>query len=65
VLGSAAPVLLLDEPTSHLDAAGEERVLRAITARAAEGATVLVVGHRDPVLAIGDRVLAMGSLVDA
>jgi ATP-binding cassette subfamily C protein CydD len=65
VLGSAAPVLLLDEPTSHLDAACEERVLRAITARAAEGATVLVVGHRDPVLAIGDRVLAMGNLVDA
>ena len=65
VLGSAAPVLLLDEPTSHLDAACEDRVLRAITARAAHGATVLVVGHRDPVLAIGDRVLAMGSLVDA
>jgi len=65
VLGSAAPVLLLDEPTSHLDAACEDRVLRAITARAAGGATVLVVGHRDPVLAIGDRVLAMGSLVDA
>jgi ATP-binding cassette, subfamily C, bacterial CydD len=65
VLGSAAPVLLLDEPTSHLDAAVEDRVLRAITARAAQGATVLVVGHRDPVLAIGDRVLAMGGLVDA
>ncbi len=65
VLGSAAPVLLLDEPTSHLDAACEDRVLRAISARAAQGVTVLVVGHRDPVLAIGDRVLAMGSLVDA
>ena len=58
VLGSAAPVLLLDEPTAHLDAASEERVLRAIAARAADGATVVVVGHRDPVLAIGDRVLA-------
>ena len=60
VLGSAAPVLLLDEPTAHLDAACEDRVLRAITARAAGGATVLVVGHRDPVLAIGDRVLCDG-----
>jgi len=65
VLGSPAPVLLLDEPTSHLDARMENRVLQAIVARARAGATVLVVGHREPVLAIGDRVLYMGSLVDA
>jgi hypothetical protein len=26
---------------------------------------VLVVGHRDQVLAVGDRVLRMGSLVNA
>ncbi len=64
VLGSAAPVLLLDEPTAHLDAAAEHRVLHAITERAAAGATVIVVGHRAPVLAIGDRVLQLGSLVD-
>src|SRR5262249_3627036 len=63
--GSAAPVLLLDEPTSHLDGHMEARVLHAIVARARAGATVLVVGHRDPVLAIGDRVLFMGSMVDA
>ena len=62
-LGSTAPVLLLDEPTAHLDAAVEERVLHAITARAAAGATVIVVGHRAPVLAIGDRILQVGSLV--
>jgi ATP-binding cassette subfamily C protein CydD len=65
VFGSAAPVLLLDEPTSHLDARMEARVLQAILARARAGATVLVVGHRDPVLAIGDRVLHIGSMVDA
>jgi ATP-binding cassette subfamily C protein CydD len=64
VLGSAAPVLLLDEPTAHLDADTEDRVLHGITARAAAGATVIVVGHRAPVLAIGDRVVQMGSLVD-
>ncbi len=64
VLGSAAPVLLLDEPTAHLDAETEQRVLQAITARAAAGATVIVVGHRAPVLAIGDRVVQLGSLVD-
>lgn len=64
-LGSAAPVLLLDEPTSHLDAAMEARVLDAIVARARAGATVMVVGHRDPVRAIGDRVLSLKELVDA
>jgi len=53
VLGSAAPVLLLDEPTAHLDGPTEDRVLRAIARRAADGATVVVVGHRDPVLALG------------
>ena len=65
MLGSSAPVLLLDEPTAHLDADTEHRVLDAISARAAAGATVIVVGHRSPVLAIGERVLHVGSLVDA
>jgi ATP-binding cassette subfamily C protein CydD len=63
--GSAASVLLLDEPTAHLDAPTEHKVLRAITRRAADGAAVVVVGHRDPVLAIADRVVHVGSLVDA
>ncbi|MGV0653976.1 thiol reductant ABC exporter subunit CydD [Mycolicibacterium thermoresistibile] len=56
-LGSPAPVLLLDEPTAHLDAAMEARVLAAITDRARAGATVVVVGHREPVLSIADRVV--------
>jgi ATP-binding cassette, subfamily C, bacterial CydD len=56
-LGSIAPVLLLDEPTAHLDAAAEARVLQAIVERARAGATVLVVGHREQVVGIGDRVV--------
>jgi ATP-binding cassette subfamily C protein CydD len=56
-LGSTAAVLLLDEPTAHLDAATEERVLRTVVERARAGATVIVVGHRAPVLAIGDQVI--------
>ncbi|ORW53188.1 ABC transporter ATP-binding protein [Mycobacterium parmense] len=60
-LGSPAPVLLLDEPTAHLDGPTEERVLRAIVARARGGATVIVVGHRDPVVAIGDRVVEVAA----
>jgi ATP-binding cassette, subfamily C, bacterial CydD len=60
-LGSAAPVLLLDEPTAHLDARTEDRVLRAIVERARAGATVVVVGHRERVVAIGDRVVEVTS----
>ncbi len=56
-LGSRAPVLLLDEPTAHLDAHTEDRVLRAIVERARAGATVVVVGHRERVVAIGDRIV--------
>lgn len=62
-LGSPAAVLLLDEPTAHLDAATEATVLQALAARAREGATVVVVGHRAPVLAIADRVIEVGSRV--
>ncbi|MGV0634762.1 thiol reductant ABC exporter subunit CydD [Mycolicibacillus trivialis] len=60
-LGSPAPVLLLDEPTAHLDAATEQRVLDAIVDRARTGTTVVVVGHREPVVAIGDRVITVGA----
>jgi ATP-binding cassette, subfamily C, bacterial CydD len=60
-LGSSAPVLLLDEPTAHLDVHTEDRVLRAIVERARSGATVVVVGHRERVVAIGDRVIEVVS----
>lgn len=59
--GSPAPVLLLDEPTAHLDADTEQRVLRAIVQRARAGSTVVVVGHRQPVVAIGDHVVEVVS----
>jgi ATP-binding cassette subfamily C protein CydD len=60
-LGSPAPVLLLDEPTAHLDAATEQRVLRAVVERARSGATVVVVGHRAQVVGIADQVVEMGA----
>ncbi|WAJ47688.1 thiol reductant ABC exporter subunit CydD [Mycobacterium sp. Aquia_216] len=60
-LGTPAPVLLLDEPTAHLDASTERRVLRAIVERARTGATVVVVGHRQPVVAIADQVVGVVS----
>lgn len=57
VLASGKPVLLLDEPTAHLDSAAEAAVLRALRARADAGATVLVIGHRPAVLAVADEIV--------
>lgn len=64
-LGSRAPVLLLDEPTAHLDQITEATVLRAITKRAAAGATVVVVAHRQSVVAIADEVVEVEAAHDA
>ncbi|GAC68406.1 thiol reductant ABC exporter subunit CydD [Gordonia soli] len=46
VLASPAPLLLLDEPTAHLDTDSEAGVLDALHARARGGDTVIVVAHR-------------------
>ena len=53
-----APVVVLDEPTSQLDAATEEAVLAAL-ADLADGRTVLTVTHRDAPLALHDRVVEL------
>jgi ATP-binding cassette subfamily C protein CydD len=53
-----APLLLLDEPTARLDAAGEASVLDA-GIRLMSGRTALVVAHRPTLLAAVDRVLVV------
>ncbi|GAA4489615.1 thiol reductant ABC exporter subunit CydD [Rhodococcus olei] len=60
-----APVVLLDEPTAHLDPESERAVLAAIRGLAGSGRAVLVVGHRAPVLAAGDVVVTVGTEVPA
>jgi energy-coupling factor transport system ATP-binding protein len=53
-------VMLLDEPTSELDPAGTESVMRAIQVLASEGVTVLVVEHKVEELAIyADRLMVL------
>jgi thiol reductant ABC exporter CydD subunit len=53
-----APLLLLDEPTAHLDPATEERVIR--TSRALAGRrTVLLVAHSPALAAAADRVVRL------
>ncbi|MGO3326895.1 thiol reductant ABC exporter subunit CydD [Gordonia sp. (in: high G+C Gram-positive bacteria)] len=58
VLASDASLLLLDEPTAHLDDDTAGRVLDAIAARAAAGATVVLVSHRAAARSIADTVVA-------
>ncbi|GIG28069.1 thiol reductant ABC exporter subunit CydD [Cellulomonas marina] len=50
-------LLLLDEPTAHLDAAAEQLVIARLRQAAARGSAVLVVSHRRALLAAADRTL--------
>lgn len=53
-------IMLLDEPTSELDPAGTENVMKAIDVLANEGVTVVVVEHKVEELAVyADRLIAM------
>ncbi|WP_433799568.1 thiol reductant ABC exporter subunit CydC [Actinomycetospora sp. CA-084318] len=51
--------VLLDEPTAHLDAGTEARVLALLRAAAGRGAAVLLVAHRPAALAAADRVVTV------
>ncbi|MGQ4600222.1 ATP-binding cassette domain-containing protein [Nocardia sp. R6R-6] len=61
VLAADRPILLLDEPTAHLDATAEAAVLAALQVRARAGATVIVIAHRPTVLAAADHVVRVRS----
>lgn len=53
-----APILLMDEPTSNLDARNEAALRRAIDA-AAESRTLLVVAHRLSTVVDSDQIVVM------
>ena len=53
-----APLMLLDEPTSNLDALNEAAILRSLCTNA-EGSTVVIVSHRKAVAAIVDKLLVV------
>lgn len=54
----AAPVTVLDEATSQLDAATEARVLDGIT-RATRGRTLVVIAHRISTVRYADQIVVM------
>ncbi|MCB8875082.1 thiol reductant ABC exporter subunit CydD [Acidisoma silvae] len=53
-----APLLLLDEPTAHVDAAAEEALVASI-AKAAQGRTTLIATHSPRLAAIADRIVRL------
>ncbi|MFC8047539.1 ABC transporter ATP-binding protein [Nocardia sp. NPDC057353] len=55
---TAAPVLVLDDATSAIDARVEERIFQRIAAEVG-GRTTLVVAHRMSTLALADRVAVL------
>jgi len=56
-----APLLLLDEPTSNLDAESEAAVVEAVR-RLAAGRTVILVAHRPALAALADRTVWISPL---
>ena len=60
-LATELPVLLLDEPTSSLDGAAQERMLAAIAGLRGQR-TVVIVTHRPEPLAIADVVVRLDAL---
>jgi ATP-binding cassette subfamily B protein len=55
---SGAGVLVLDEPTAHLDPEAEAAVVREVLAHR-RGATVIVISHRPATVRMADRVLVI------
>ena len=56
-----APILLLDEPTSQVDLAGEAAILRSL-ARLAQGRTVFMIAHRPGAILAADRVIELAGV---
>jgi len=54
---AATPLVVLDEPTAHLDARGEQVVLDAVRTWRDQGRTVLVVAHRASLVRAADEVV--------
>ena len=56
---TAPKVLILDEPNAHLDAEGENSMMRALFAAKKEGVGIVITAHRNTVLKIADRVFML------
>lgn len=53
------PLLVLDNPTLHLDASGEKSLIDNLDRERARGASVLLIGHRSGLLSVADKLLIL------
>lgn len=60
-LCSTAPLVVMDEPTAHLDAASEAHVLTAVRVLHASGRTVVVIAHRPALIALAEQTVSVTS----
>ena len=63
-LAAHSQVVILDEPTAHLDAVSEETVVRAIDVMRDSGRTVIVIAHRAAMMEAADAVIDVRSAAD-
>ncbi|MFZ1381718.1 MAG: thiol reductant ABC exporter subunit CydD [Scrofimicrobium sp.] len=54
-------LLVLDEPTAHLDAMNEEQIARVLKELRGRGTTIIVIAHRQAILRASDTVLNVES----
>lgn len=59
VLAADRPIVLLDEPTAHLDPDSEVEVAAALTTLARTGVTVVLVAHRPALLSAADEIVTV------
>lgn len=52
-------LIVMDEPNSSLDEAGEQQLMQVLRQQKQRGATIIVVTHRAGVLAVADKLLVM------
>ncbi|MES9984580.1 MAG: type I secretion system permease/ATPase [Candidatus Thiodiazotropha sp. 6PLUC6] len=60
-LYGAPKLVVLDEPNSNLDIQGDQALADAIQALKAQGSTVIIVTHRNNILALVDKVLLLSN----
>lgn len=60
-LVAPTPLVVLDEPTAHLDASSEAHVLGSVRALRDSGRTVVAIAHRASLIAMADDVIAVSS----